>query len=77
MDDPREGKSYRSRRMYMEAKEIHSDKAAQMKELERYAQELTSDIVEMVEDASPEEKQYLSKKITALATKINQLSTNA
>jgi hypothetical protein len=63
MDDPREGKSYRSRRMYMEAKEIHSDKAAQMKELERYAQELTSDIVEMIEDASPEEKQYLSKKI--------------
>ena len=77
MDDPREGKSYRSRRMYMEAKETHSDKAAQMKELEKYAQELTSDIVEMVEDASPEEKQYLSKKITALATKINQLSSNA
>lgn len=77
MDDPREGKSYRSRRMYMEAKEIHSDKATQMKELEKYAQELTSDIVEMVEDASPEEKQYLSKKISALATKINQLSANA
>lgn len=77
MDDPREGKSYRSRRMYMEAKETHSDKAAQMKELEKYAQELTSDIIEMVEDSSPEEKQYLSKKITALATKINQLSANA
>jgi hypothetical protein len=61
----------------MEAKEIHSDKAAQMKELEKYAQELTTDIVEMIEDASPEEKQYLSKKITALATKINQLSANA
>ena len=76
-EDPREGKSYRSRRMYMEAKETHSDKSTQMKELEKYAQELTSDIVEMVEDASPEEKQYLSKKITALATKINQLSANA
>lgn len=48
-----------------------------MKELEKYAQELTTDIVEMVEDASPEEKQYLSKKITALAAKINQLNTNA
>ena len=77
MDDPREGKSYRSRRMYMEAKETHSDKSSQMKELEKYAQELTSDIVEMVEDASPEEKQYLSKKITALATKITQLNNNA
>ena len=77
MDDPKEGKSYRSRRMYMEAKETHTDKTQQMKELEKYAQELTTDIVEMVEDASPEEKQYLSKKITALAAKINQLNTNA
>ena len=48
-----------------------------MKELERYAQELTSDIVEMIDDATPEEKQYLSKKITALAAKITQLNTNA
>lgn len=77
MDDPKEGKSYRSRRMYMEAKETHSDKTYQMKELEKYAQELTTDIVEMIEDASLEEKQYLSKKITALAAKINQLNTNA
>ena len=77
MDDPKEGKSYRSRRMYMEAKETHSDKSSQMKDLEKYAQELTTDIVEMIEDASPEEKQYLSKKITALATKITQLTTNA
>ena len=28
MDDPKEGKSYRSRRMYMEAKETHSDKSS-------------------------------------------------
>jgi hypothetical protein len=41
-----------------------------MKELEKYAQELTSDIVEMVEDASPEEKQYLSKKLLLLPQKL-------
>ena len=70
-DDPREGKSYRSRRMYMESKETHQDKTSQMKELEKYAQELTSDIVEMIDGASPEEKQYLSKKISALAAKIS------
>ena len=69
--DPREGKSYRARRMYMEAKEIHQDKATQMKELEKYMQELAQDIVEMVEDASPEERQYLSKKILALSNKLS------
>ena len=72
--DVREGKSHRSRRMYMEAKETHQDKSVQMKELEKYVQELAQDMVEMVEGASPEEKQYLSKKITALATKLTQLN---
>jgi hypothetical protein len=41
-----------------------------MKELERYVHELTEDIVEMIEDATAEEKQFLSKKIATLATKI-------
>ena len=72
--DEREGKSYRSRRMYMEAKETKQDKTTQMKELEKYAQELTQDIIEMVQDASPEERQYLSKKITVLANKVTQLN---
>lgn len=72
MRDYREGKSPKSRRMYMESKETHQDKATQMRELEQYMQELTSDIVEMVEDASAEEKQYLSKRISTLATKISQ-----
>ena len=54
----------------MESKEMHKDKTIQMQELDRYAQELASDLVEMVEGASPEEKQYLSNKIAALAAKI-------
>ena len=69
--DGREGRSPRSRRMYMEAKETHQDKATQMRELEKYMQELVQDITEMIEGASSEERQYLSKKISALATKIN------
>ena len=72
--DKWEGRSPRSRKMYMEGKEMHMDKASQMRELEKYMQELTQDVVEMVEDASPEEKQYLSKKISMLANKIGQLS---
>jgi hypothetical protein len=36
-------------------------------------QELSQDMVDMIDDASPEEKQYLEKKLTALATKIGQM----
>lgn len=69
-----DGRSPRSRRMYMESKMQHSDKTVQMKELENYMQELTQDIVEMVEGSSQEEKQYLSKRVAALANKIQQVS---
>jgi hypothetical protein len=41
-----------------------------MQELDAYMQELTTDLVEMIQDASPEEKQMLQQKISALATKI-------
>ena len=71
--DEREGRSPMSRRMYMEAKHTNKDKATQLRELEKYMQELSSDVTEMIADASPEEKQYLEKKITALASKIGQM----
>ena len=70
--DKREGRSPMSRKTYMEAKEMHQPKTTQMKELEKYLQELSTDITEMIADASPEEKSFLEKKISALATKINQ-----
>ena len=69
MRDHREGKSPMHRRMYMEGKQ-HNDSQQQMKELEDYVHELTEDIMEMIEDASPEEKQLLRQKITTLSTKI-------
>ena len=40
------------------------------KTADNYLQELSADIVEMINDASPEEKQLLQKKISALAQKI-------
>ena len=70
---PMEGKSSKSRKMYMEAKHLNQDKTVQLRELEKYMQELSQDVVEMIEDASLEEKQYLEKKISALATKIGQM----
>jgi hypothetical protein len=41
-----------------------------MRELEAYLQELSSDITEMLKDASTEEKSILRQKITTLANKI-------
>ena len=51
--DPREGRSPMRRRMYMEGKEMHNDPTSQLHELEAYLQELSTDITEMVKDASP------------------------
>lgn len=68
-----EGKSSLSRKMYLEAKHMNKDKATQLHELEKYMQELSQDVVDMIADASPEEKQYLEKKITALASKVGQM----
>lgn len=69
----KEGRSPNSRRMYMEAKEQHHPKEAKMRELEKYAQELTQDITEMIEDASPEERQTLARKLGTLVSKINNV----
>lgn len=71
--DAKEGRSPASRKMYMETKLTSADKATQLRELEKYMQELTNDIVEMIQDASPEEKSYLEKKMTTLAAKIGQM----
>lgn len=68
--DPREGKAPERRRMYMESKQMNSDKAMHMRGLEEYAHDLTDDIIEMIKDASPEEKQVLKKKIVELTGKL-------
>lgn len=68
--DVREGRSPMRRRMYMEGKEMHNDPNSQIKELEAYLQELSTDITEMIKDASPEEKAMLHQKMTTLASKI-------
>lgn len=70
MRDYREGKSPITRRNYMESKELKHDKMKQMQELDKYVQELTEDVLEMIHDATPEEKLSLSQKMTALANKI-------
>lgn len=73
MRDDREGKSPLRRKMYMESKETNSDNAKSIKELEIYVQELTSDLMEMLEKASPDEKVMLQKKLNALAAKVQNV----
>ena len=68
-----DGRSGNSRRMYMEGKQYHmGDEQQSMKELEHYMKDLSDDLIEMVKESTPEEKQVLSTKLQTLATKINK-----
>ena len=67
--DRREGRSGQSRRTYMESKEMGKDKGEKMTNLEEYMKELSSDVTEMIHDASPEEKSMLKQKMQVLMQK--------
>lgn len=74
--DSREGRSGRSRKGYMESKEMHKgnsadDKQRKMKELENYMKDLSEDVTEMINDMSPEEKSMLKSKMQVLIQKIS------
>ena len=68
--DPKEGRSYMSRRLYLEAKEMGRDKLSIIQDLDHYISELTDDVMEMIESSSIEEKQLLQKKLNMLAQKV-------
>ena len=71
MHDKNEGKSHIRRKMYMESK--HSNDGNATKELEGYMQDLTADMVELMEQASPEEKAMVQKKVNTLANKMQNM----
>lgn len=73
MRDEREGRSGGRRRMYMESKQMSADTSQKIQNLEEYMRELTSDIMEMIQDASPEEKAVLQKKLNTLASKMQNV----
>lgn len=68
--DHKSGISHEQRRVYLEVKEAHMGKTKLLQELEKYTKDLTTDLMDMIEGASPEEKQYLGNRLSALATKI-------
>lgn len=55
---------------YLKSKTSNSDKVSQMNSLEKYLQELASDMAEIVDGCSPEEKTLIHKKLTGLAAKL-------
>ena len=66
----------RARRGYEETKSMHKDNSAEskqmkMKSLEDYTKELASDISDMVQDMSAEEKNLLRTKLQTLAQKVS------
>ena len=73
--DSREGRSGQSRKSYMETKEMHKgntleDKEAKRKELDKWINDVTADIKELVGDMSNEEKTVLKAKIQSLHSSI-------
>lgn len=73
LHDEREGRSPMKRKMFMESKDMHQDNAKSMKELEGYLQDLTTDLMEMLDKANPEEKAVLQKKVNTLAAKVQNV----
>ena len=71
--DEREGRSPVKRKMYMESKAKGMESSKSIKELESYMQDLTSDMLDLLDKASPEEKTMVQKKINTLAAKIQNV----
>lgn len=70
MRDDREGRSPIQRKYYMEMKENKDTKENKVKGLEKYMNELSKDMTEMIEGATAEEREILRQKIVTLANKI-------
>ena len=73
--DNKEGTSGVQRKTYIEMKEKYKadtpeNKRMRTNELEKYLQELSSDITNMISDASVEEKNLLKQKLSILQQKI-------
>lgn len=73
--DSREGRSGQARRRYYDAKSSNSgntaeEKKEKMQSLEEYTKELATDVTEMIQDASPEERTLLKQKMQNLMAKI-------
>lgn len=65
-----DGRAYISRRGYMESKNNGADNATLISEIRKWASDTAEDVMEMIKDASPEEKAVLKQHFTQIASKI-------
>lgn len=70
MRNPNEGRSPMTRRTYMDMKENGTDKTKRTEEMKKYAHDLTDDLTEMLENASPEEKTTMKQLLANFVNKI-------
>ena len=73
--DSREGRSGQSRKSYIESKEMHKgntpeDKEAKRKELDKWLNDISTDIKELVGEMTNEEKTVLKAKLNSLHSSI-------
>lgn len=68
--DPKEGKAWMSRRMYLDSRDKGVEKTERQKELEHYMNDITDDIMEMVSNMENSDKAMLKQKLTAIAGKL-------
>jgi molybdopterin biosynthesis enzyme MoaB len=59
-----------TRKAYLEMKEEHTETDKLIKELEKYLQELSHDVLEMTANSTTEEKAIIQQKLTTLVNKI-------
>lgn len=64
------GRSYISRRGYMEAKNNHMDEETKTKEMEKYITDLSYDIADMVNNMKEPDKQMLKQKLISISNTI-------
>lgn len=64
------GRSYISRRGYMEAKNKHMDEETKTKEMEKYIADLSYDIADMVNNMKEPDKQMLKQKLVSISNTI-------
>lgn len=60
-------------KIYTKQCTTNPDSSKAMKDLESYMQDLTSDMIEMLDKATPEERAVVQKKINILAAKIQNV----
>ncbi len=71
--DEREGRSPMKRKMYMETKATNPDTSKAVKDLENYMQDLISDMIEILDKASAEEKSVVQRKLNTLMNRMQNV----